>query len=308
MNKPTHGYDKRYKNNVFPGKRSAKNTGIAQNRDMNVALRTFMNPWLKTPETRLLLAHITGKDKTWWLAHPEAAPSPAEQKKLQAAEKRLQAGEPLPYILGRWEFYGLDFDVSPDVLIPRPETELLIDVARRWLAERSPLGTGLRGLDVGTGSGIIPITLATLLPQAQFMAADISPAALNIARRNAEKHGVSARIQFTQADLLPQADSTFDLITANLPYIPSATLRGLPIFGHEPTLALDGGADGLELIRRLAAQVAASRIQWGLFLLEMEYRQGAALKALLRENFPDANISIQKDLAGLERLAVARQT
>lgn len=271
----------------------------------------FMNPWLKTPETRLLLAHITGKNKSWWLAHPEAAPSPAEQQRLQAAEKRLQAGEPLPYLLGRWEFYGLEFEISPEVLIPRPETELLIEVAQRWLAEQSPLGAGLRGLDVGTGSGIIPVTLATLLPQAQFVAADISPAALNIARRNAEKHGVSARIQFVQSDLLQsaswRADSAFQLITANLPYIPSATLRKLPIFGREPSLALDGGADGLELIRRLTAQVAAAKIQWRLFLLEMEYRQGAALQSLLRENFPEAEISIQKDLAGLNRLAVARR-
>ncbi|GAB4501508.1 MAG: peptide chain release factor N(5)-glutamine methyltransferase [Anaerolineales bacterium] len=266
-----------------------------------------MNPWLKAPETRLLLAQISGKDKTWWLAHPEATPSPAEQESLQAAEKRLQAGEPLPYILGRWEFYGLEFDVAPEVLIPRPETELLIDSARRWLEKKSPLGAGLRCLDIGTGSGILPVTLATLFPQAQFVAADISAAALKIARRNAQNHGVSARIHFVQADLtgfLPRR-AAFDLISANLPYIPTETLRGLPIFGREPTLALDGGADGLTLIRRLSAQLAARQIQWGLLLLEMEYRQGAALKTILQGNFPDAALSIQKDLAGLDRLAVA---
>lgn len=267
-----------------------------------------MNPWLKTPETRLLLAHISGKNKSWWLAHPEAAPSPTEQKKLRAAAKRLQAGEPLPYILGHWEFYGLEFEVSPEALIPRPETELLIETASRWLKKQSPLGAGLRCLDVGSGSGIIPITLATLLPQAQFVAMDISATALNLARRNAVKHRVSERVHFVQADLagVLSHSAPFDLLSANLPYIPSATLRELPIFGREPTLALDGGADGLELIRRLVAQVAANKIQWGLFLLEVEYRQGAALKALLQETFPDATTSIQKDLAGLDRLAVAQ--
>lgn len=267
-----------------------------------------MNPWLKTPETRLLLAHISGKDKSWWLTHPENLPSPAEQQALQAAFNRFQAGEPLPYILGRWEFYGLEFEVSPEALIPRPETELLIDTAWRWLKKKSPLGTGLRCLDVGTGSGIIPITLASLLPQANFVASDISAAALSLARRNAIKHKVSERIHFVQADLAGFLSSStrFDLLSANLPYIPSAALRELPIFGREPTLALDGGADGLELIRRLIAQVAAHRLPWGLFLLEMEYRQGAALKALLQETFPDADISIQKDLAGLNRLALAQ--
>jgi len=267
-----------------------------------------MNPWLRTPETRLLLAHITGKSKTWWLTHLEASPSAAEQALLQAAEERLRAGEPLPYLLGKWEFYGLEFEINPDVLIPRPETELLVEEACRWLKQAPATLKMLPCLDVATGSGILPVTLATLFPEMQFAATDISAAALEIARRNAQRQGVEGRITFWQGDLLaalPPQPRSFAVISANLPYIPSETLKELPIYGREPSLALDGGQDGLELIRRLVAELRQKNFQWGLLLLEIEYRQGQAVESILRENFPTAAIQIQNDLAGLPRLAKA---
>lgn len=263
-------------------------------------------PHTETPglDARVLFSHILGRPKTWLLAHPEAQPNPEQAVALETAARRIENGEPLPYILGHWEFYGLDFYVSPDVLIPRPETELLIDLALAQAATCTTLEPGLRLIDIGTGSGIIPVTLATRLPNAEIHATDISPAALAIARKNAEKHGVAQRITFHQADLLPDhlQYSTFNILTANLPYIPSETLRELPIYGREPSLALDGGPDGLDIIRRLLGQSKRYLAPGGTLLLEIEYRQGTQVTALARENFPDADIHIHKDLAGHDRV------
>ncbi len=280
---------------------------------------------LPTLEGQVLLAHVTGRSRSWVLAHPEASLTPEQEKALETAVRQLQAGIPLPYILGHWEFFGLDFDVSPDVLIPRPETELLIETALAWAQTHPPLGPCYRFLDIGTGSGIIPVTLAVHVPSAEITATDISPAALAIARQNAQKHRVEGRIRFMQADLLENSlfdnsntrlsnieysniessnPRTFDLLTANLPYIPTETLKTLEIFGREPTLALDGGPDGLQLIRRLLAEITARKVAARLILLEIENRQGPAVKALARQHFPAADIEIKKDLAGQDRLAV----
>jgi release factor glutamine methyltransferase len=260
----------------------------------------------RTLEGQVLLAHITGRSRSWVLAHPEAILTPEQEQALQTAARQLENGVPLPYILGHWEFFGLDFNVSPEVLIPRPETELLIETALAWARTHPPLGPAYRFLDIGTGSGIIPVTLAVHVPSAEITATDISPAALAMARQNAEKHGVEGRIRFIEADLLPDnlQPSTFDVLTANLPYIPTETLKTLEIFGREPTLALDGGPDGLQLISQLLDQVTAKKVSARLILLEIENRQGAAVKALARQHFPAADIQIKKDLAGHDRLAV----
>lgn len=271
----------------------------------------MISQWSRTPDLQVLLAHATGKNRAWVLAHPEAVLTPEQEQTFLALKARYEAGEPLPYLLGHWEFYGLDFHVSPDVLIPRSETELLIDSALARARMRSTTGAGLRFIDIGTGSGCIPVTLATLLPDAEISATDISPAALAVARLNAEKHGVAQRITFYEADLFSSSaepstvhrlPSTFDLILSNPPYIPTDTLRELPIYGREPTLALDGGPDGMEVIRRLLGQSKRWLAAGGTLLLEIEYRQGAQAAALARENFPEADIHIHKDLAGLDRL------
>jgi len=255
-------------------------------------------------DAQLLLAEITGHSRTWLLSHPEMTLTSEQQETLQAAVQKLKEGLPLPYLLGHWEFFGLDFQITPDVLIPRPETELLLETALAHV--RLHPTSGYRFLDIGTGSGIIPVCLAVHVPQASLVATDISPAALQIAQKNAEKHGVSERIHFELADLLPHDFGTlnYDIICANLPYIPTETLTGLDVFGKEPTLALDGGADGLDLIRRLLNELSKLELIDCLLLLEIEERQGAQVSALSREAFPSASIQVKRDLAGFNRLVV----
>ena len=255
--------------------------------------------WL---DAQVLLAQVTGHNRAWLLSHPEASLTTGQQESLALSIRKLQSGMPLPYVLGHWEFFGLDFLVTPDVLIPRPETELLIETALAHIRFH-PQFT-FRILDIGTGSGIIPISLATHAPHASFVATDISPAALNLARANADHQGVAQRIEFEEADLLPDdfSSAPFDIITANLPYIPTETLHNLEVFGREPTLALDGGLDGLDLIRRLLKKLEEAEVSDCLILLEIEERQRLAVQSLAREAFPSAGIELKKDLAGLDRL------
>ncbi len=157
-------------------------------------------------------------------------------------------------MLGHWEFFGLDFDITPDVLIPRPETELLVEKAIAWL-QKFPAKRTIA--DIGTGSGAIAISIAVNIPNARILATDISSKALQVAQQNAIKHGVNGTIEFMECDLLPDQSkivsrqSSINLLCANLPYIPTQTLRNLTIYKREPTLALDGGEDGLDLFRKL---------------------------------------------------------
>jgi release factor glutamine methyltransferase len=253
-------------------------------------------------DSQVLLAHILGKPRAWVLAHPEAVLSPVQQQSLDQAVTRLEAGEPLPYVLGHWEFFGLDFQVTSDVLIPRPETETLVEQALDWLRSHP---SARAAIDVGTGSGCIAVSLATQIPDLHLWATDLSSAALEIARQNAQKHGVTGRIDFVQADLLDLLNvelSTYNLITANLPYIPTETLHELTVFQHEPTLALDGGPDGLSLVRRLLSQAPDHLASNGLLLLEIEYRQGPAALALAEAAFPQAKVDVLQDLSGHDRI------
>ena len=219
-------------------------------------ITTYLTPLSDTPalDASVLIAQIINKPRTWVMAHPELILTPEEQKNLDDSLTRLEHGESFPYVLGHWEFFGLDFDVTPDVLIPRPETELLVEKVIAWLQE-SPVRRTVA--DVGTGSGAIALTIAVNVADARILATDISHKALEVAQKNAIRFDVNNQIDFIQCDLLPPhiaslpTERHFDLICANLPYIPTTTLHKLPIFGREPTLALDGGADGLELIRHL---------------------------------------------------------
>lgn len=258
---------------------------------------------LSSLDAQTLLAHISGKNRAWILAHPEAELTPVQAQALGDALTRLENGEPLPYILGHWEFYGLDFQITPATLIPRPETELLVEEALRGIANRkSPTAA-----DIGTGSGCIAVTLAVHRPELRITAADRSIEALKIARNNARRHTVSDRVHFVQADLLTFGQpAAFDLICANLPYIPTATLHQLDVYGREPTLALDGGPDGLDLIRRLLPQAARSLAPEGLLLLEIEHTQGEAALTLARRHYPHAEITLLSDLAGHDRLLKVR--
>lgn len=237
------------------------------------------------------------KPKTWLLTHPEYDLTKDESHTLQQALNRLLQGVPLPHILGQWEFYGRSFIVSPDVLIPRPETEHLVE---RALALAGPLPRPLIA-DVGTGSGAIAVSLAAGLPQAALIATDLSRPALSIARRNAARHAQQA-IRFLQADLLRPLAAKFDLVCANLPYIPTATLRDLEVTRWEPRLALDGGSSGLDLIEQLLLQAKSRLAPSGAILLEIESTLGQQSLALAKSRFPTAKVSLHQDWAQKDRL------
>ncbi|MGD0612760.1 MAG: peptide chain release factor N(5)-glutamine methyltransferase [Anaerolineales bacterium] len=258
----------------------------------------------KTSETpgldaQVLLAHVLDRPRAWVMAHPEASLAEAPSRALGALLLRLEAGEPLPYVLGSWEFFGLELEVTPDVLIPRPETELLVETALDWLHQHPDRRLAA---DIGTGSGCIAVALACHIPDLTVLATDISPVALQVACRNAARHQVEGRVTCLCSDLIPEDERGFDLIVANLPYIPSRTLQGLRIYGREPNLALDGGADGLDLIRRLLALVPDRLDAGGMLLLEIEASQGPAVLSLAYDAFGDGQIHLHQDLSGHDRL------
>ena len=249
-------------------------------------------------DAQILLAQVIGRPRTWLLAHLDAPLTPPQVDSANQAFARLEAGEPLPYILGHWEFYGLDFNVTPDVLIPRPETELLVDQAIKWLSAH-PQRRSVA--DVGTGSGIIAVTVAKHIPDSRILATDLSPAALKVAKGNAEKFDVKSQIEFIECDLLPKK-SQIDVLCANLPYVPTETMYGLSIYGREPTLALDGGFDGLVLYRRLFDLVPERVAPDGILLLELEATLGKNTRDLAAETFPNATLQLHRDLANHDRL------
>ena len=256
-------------------------------------------------DASVLLAHIIAKPRTWVVAHPELALTSSQQEQLNASLARLARGEPFPYVLGHWEFFGLDFDITPDILIPRPETELLVERAIAWLQE-SPVRRNVA--DVGTGSGAIAVSIAVSLPDVRVLATDISLRALGVARGNAIRFDVNQQIDFVQCDLLPGLVSgrsggyELDLICANLPYIPTDALRKLPIYGREPTRALDGGDDGLAVIRRLLDIGPEWLAPNGMMLIEVESTLGARALSLAQDRLPDATPHLHRDLAGQDRL------
>ena len=256
-------------------------------------------------DASVLLAHVLHKPRTWVMAHPELTLTEQQQEQLADSLTRLERGEPLPYVLGAWEFFGLEFDVNPHVLIPRPETELLVEKAIAWL-QVNP--SRRRIADIGTGSGAIAISIAANVPGSIVLATDISEHALQVAKRNAEKHRVSEQIEFTQCDILPRErsivhrPSSLDLLCANLPYIPTETLQHLPIFEREPTLALDGGADGLDLYKKLFLLAPEWLAPHAKMLVEIECTRGAQTLEVANVSLPNAVMELHRDLAGRDRL------
>jgi len=249
-----------------------------------------------------LLAHTLGLSRTQLLSRDTAAPSPESMEAFEALVRRAATGEPLAYLTGRREFHGLDLAVNPQVLVPRPETELLVDEALRFLA---PQTTEQRVLDVGTGSGCIAVTIAAKCPAASVTAVDVTDEALAVARANATRHNVARRIAFFKSDLLSALrllPSNFNLLCANLPYIASDELRTLPVIKHEPRLALDGGPDGLLWVRRLLVDAPRVMAPHGWLLLEIGATQGQAAAALAQAAFPSAQVAVLKDYAGLDRI------
>jgi release factor glutamine methyltransferase len=317
--------------------RTALKRGIAELREAEVPSYTLA--------AELLLLHVLGRDRVWLYAHPEEIVSNLDAHRFVSLITRRAAGEPTQYLTGKQEFWGLEFEVTADVLIPRPETEHVIEVALDRLAVReirrgrkqALTGESLEIIDVGTGSGCIGVALAKELPAARFFATDISAAALAVARRNASRHAVSERIQFVECDLLvcatasdaaasgggaqhaapPPGDpsaadakfpSQFDLIVSNPPYIGRNEKDSLmrEVREHEPEIALYGGEEGYEVYADLIAQAAQRLKPAGLLVLELGHNSLPAVQPLL--DLPAwRNVGITNDLAGIPRVIAAER-
>jgi release factor glutamine methyltransferase len=270
-------------------------------------------------DAELLLAHVLSWGRARLLAEGQLSLTEAQAVVFRDLVMRRAALEPVAYLIGHKEFYGIDFTVDRRALMPRPETELLVelalDIALRKTKEEGrnlvsaalhPSSFVLRPLsiaDIGTGSGAIAVALALHLPAARIDAIDISLDALALARQNVERYGLVDRVRLLLGDLLDPLIEPVDLIVANLPYtILSEIDEG--VRRHEPHLALDGGADGLELYRRLLNQVAAKLRPAGAILLEIGATQATAVTDLSRRLFPTATVSVHQDLAGHDRVVV----
>ncbi len=273
-----------------------------------------------TLAAELLLMHALGRDRTWLYTHPESPIDPALAETYFALIARRVAGEPTQYLTGRQEFWGLDFEVTPDVLVPRPETEHVVEVALERLGERGikiNMKTGapsptLEIADVGTGSGCLAVALATELPHAEIVATDISAPALAVARRNATRHGVADRIQFLEANLLEAISVSsvgFDLIVSNPPYIAQSEAASLAVEvrDHEPHRALFGGPTGVEIYGQLIEQAGLLLAPGGILVLELGYNSAHAVQEMFHVEPRWASVRVTNDLAGIGRVIAAER-
>lgn len=253
-------------------------------------------------DARLLLQHVLQAGHTYLAGHPEESLSEDQVAQFRTLVARAEQKEPIPYIIGETTFYGLDFIVSPDVLIPRPETEHLVQAAINWAAGRDAPTL----VDVGTGSGCIAITLARHLPGAEVLAIDVSREALAVARRNVLRHGVIDHIQLIHGSLLEKVSQPVDLIAANLPYVSDVEWTTLDdsVKWYEPAGALRGGPEGLDLIQRLLQQARPQLRPGGAIFLEIGWRQGGPTLELAQTYFPAARITLKADYAGHDRLVI----
>ena len=248
-------------------------------------------------EGELLLRKVLGMSRVQLYLALDRELGCEEEEFWHLVERRL-SGEPIAYIMGRREFYGLDFRVEPGVFIPRPESELLVEQAVK-LAQRHTVSNMA---EIGTGCGAIAISLALYLPQVKVYATDIAASALKIARFNCRKHGVADRVCLLQGDMLESLPEPVDLIVANLPYVGEMELPQIGSAGFEPLLALNGGRDGLEKIRQLCQQAGDRLCPRGSLLLEMGQGQRRAVTTLLCNLFSSAKIEITPDLSGIDRV------
>jgi release factor glutamine methyltransferase len=260
----------------------------------------------------LLLASVLEKNLTYLIAHNDDFINDQSENKYRQLVKRRAAGEPLQYIIGKQEFYGLEFEVNPSVLIPRPETELLVEAALEILREcKSPTLC-----DVGTGSGCIAISVVKNIEKARAVSLDISPKALQVAERNAEKNGVAEKITFAESDVFsafanPKSkiqNPKFDLIVSNPPYIPDSDLPTLEreVREHEPHNALFSGSDGLNLIKRLLADAKQFLEKNGFLLFEIGFGQSGKIEALIDQSVWQL-IEIRRDLQNIGRVVVLKK-
>jgi release factor glutamine methyltransferase len=256
-------------------------------------------------DAETLLLHLIGKNKAWLMAHAEDDFAGCTAIRYASLLERRRKGEPIQYITGETEFYGLPFRVTPDVLIPRPETEILVERVGTLV----PLFPKPRIVDIGTGSGAIAIALAHHWPSAQITAIDVSNSALDLAMSNAKRIGFADQIRFLKGNLLsPVAQEQFDIIVSNPPYVPAADRDSLSVEvrDHEPDLALFAGIDGLEVYRRLIPEAFAALAPGGFLALEIGYGQQPAIDSLLI-NAGFSNVQFTPDLQGISRVAVAQR-
>jgi release factor glutamine methyltransferase len=257
-------------------------------------------------DARLLAERLLGWDTAAFFTHGNEAPPSGFADRYTALIDRRAGREPVAYISGRQEFWGLSFDVSPAVLIPRPESELIVELFIEYFPARE---AALRVADACTGSGCLAIAIAHERPKAHLVATDLSDDALSVAHRNAARHDVADRIAFTRDDVLSHAAGQFDAIVSNPPYIPDAEVETLPpeVRRHEPRLALAAGADGLDVVRTVLAHAASKLKPTGLLLFEFGFGQAHAVTRLVADAAELTLIDLRHDLQGIPRTAVVRR-
>lgn len=255
-------------------------------------------------DARLLAEHVLEWTTERYFADSHEAPPPSFAARFDALVARRAAREPFAYIVGRQEFWGLEIAVSPAVLIPRPETELVVEAACDAIALDSPVTVA----DVGTGSGCLAVAIARERPRAAIVATDLSDAAIAIARHNAETFGVANRIEFHHTDLLRGVDDRFDLIVSNPPYVRNGDRPGIqPEVRFEPADALYAGADGLDVIRRLVPQATARLVDGGVLVFEFGFGQADAVTGLISSTAGLTMTRLRNDLQGIPRVAIAKK-
>ena len=253
-------------------------------------------------EAEVLVMNVMRMARQSIFAEQETEVTGQQQAALDEFLERRYSREPLAYILGQREFYGINVVLTPAVLIPRPETEGLVEQAL-FMALMGMESTELTIADVGTGSGAIAINLAIHLPSAKIYAVDVQDAVLDVAAYNVRVHGVADRVNLAIGDLLDAVPEPVDLIVANLPYIPTDRIPTLqPEVQQEPVLALDGGPDGLDLVRRLLIQAEDKLNSHGIILLELDPEQIPVVQELALQHFPEGSTSVEQDLAGKDRI------
>jgi release factor glutamine methyltransferase len=258
-------------------------------------------------DAQVLLSHTLHTERNFLYVYPEQELTSEQEQNYQTLVKRRLQSEPIAYLTGHKEFYGLDFLVDKRVLIPRPETELLVEAALDTCREMFDAGHTPIVADIGTGCGAIPVTLAVLEPRLPYLyACDISTDALNVAYLNCQRHHVEDRVRLLQGDLLAPLPEPVDLVTANLPYVGTNELEELPldVRAYEPHLALFSGPFGLDLMLRFFQELQHSqKLKAGaILLLEIGYRQHEALTSILKETWPQAILTFTKDYAGWNRV------
>ncbi|MCX8250438.1 MAG: peptide chain release factor N(5)-glutamine methyltransferase [Dehalococcoidia bacterium] len=259
-------------------------------------------------EGELLLQHVLNIDSARMFAALNDRVDPEAETQLHRLTVHRESREPLAYITGRRAFYGREFEVTPDVLIPRTETELLVELVLGWVTEYPEFRSGVRIADIGTGSGTLAVTLAAELRHASVDAVDLSPPALVVARANASRFGVVDRIEYFEGDLAaPLAGRNYQIVVANLPYVRSDTFESAQQeVRREPVLALLGGEGGLDVVRRLAPMLEPIMDASGsIVLFEIDPLTYVGAVEALSEALPSASIRVELDLAGLERCVVA---